>query len=409
MKKARIALFLLAAVGLVASILLTQLHYKAEKKGFEEKSFCNISEFIDCDTVVASRYSAVKTPYLTIPNSELGVLYYLLILLGLLYVTWSGEARKGRDVHRGTLGFLFLSLVFANVYSVVMAYISLRMLGVICAICFATYVVNALLLLFFPLAMGLRYAEVPSFLGRYVASVFGASGGGVKPRLGLHLGLTLGLFAFGLFFFFGLNPPAHRPHPPIPRDLYLKSFESIPVQEIDVMGRPFWGNPNAKVRLVAFSDFQCPFCRRAAFTLKSYLKAYQEDVVFYFLNYPLDPTCNPAIPPPGHPVACLAAKAAVCAGKEGKFWDYHDLIFVNQGRLSRAVLVELAANAGLNGPTFESCLASDEALEAVKRDVEEGGKVQLQGTPTLYINGRFFRDWPDPDRLRMVIEAEREK
>jgi protein-disulfide isomerase len=311
------------------------------------------------------------------------------------------------------MGFLFLSLIFANVYSAVMAYLSVGVLGVLCVMCFATYIANFLMLLLFPAAMGLRYAEVPSFVGRYLGSVVGSSGGSpakdLKPRLGLHLGLTLAIAAFGLVFFFGLNPAVHRPYIPVPRDLYVKAFNALPVQEIDVSGRPFWGNPRAKVKIVAFSDFQCPFCRRAAFTLKPYLKSYKDDVAVYFMNYPLDSVCNPAIEQEGHPVACLAAKAGVCAAKQGKFWDYHDRVFENQKRLSRAVLVDLAAKVGLDGPAFESCLASDEVLEAVKKDAEEGAKLELKGTPAIYVNGRFFRDWPDPERVRMVIESERAK
>jgi protein-disulfide isomerase len=273
--------------------------------------------------------------------------------------------------------------------------------------CLSTYIVNFLMLLFFPAAMGFGYSEVPTFIGSYLGSVFKPGGGELKPRLPLHLGATIALTALGLLFFFGLNPEAHRPHIPVPRDLYLKAFHELPVQDIDVAGRPFWGNPNAKVKIVEFSDFQCPFCRRAAFTLKPYLKAYKEDVALYFVNYPLDPACNPAIQHAGHPVACLAAKAGVCAEKQGKFWSYHDRLFENQKRLSRATLIELAAEEMLDGPMFETCLASDEALEIVKKDAEKGTKLQIQGTPAVYINGRFFRDWPDPERVRMVIEAER--
>jgi protein-disulfide isomerase len=230
-----------------------------------------------------------------------------------------------------------------------------------------------------------------------------------RPRLWGHLGGTLAIVGLGTVFFMGLNPSAHRPRVPVPRDLYLKAYESLPVRDIDVVGRPFWGNPNARVKIVEFSDFQCPFCRRAAFTLKPYLKAHQDDVALYFVNFPLDPTCNPMIEQAGHPVSCLAAKASVCAAKQGRFWDYHDLAFENQSRLSRSVLVELASKAQLDGPAFETCLASDEALDFVKKDVEQGSRIPVQGTPSIFINGRLFRDWPDPERIRMVIEHERAK
>jgi len=417
-KKARLVLFLLAVVGLIASILLTQLHYRVEKNGFEEKSFCNVSEFIDCDAVVASQYSSIKSPFLSVPNSELGILYYLLVLIGLVYVALKGNGQlAGQDgdpkglsgIQRGTLGFLFLSMIFACAYSVFMAYLSLSVLGVLCAMCFTTYVVNFLMLLVFPLALGVRYEQVPSFIGRYLALLIGKGDDSLRPRIVFHLFGTILLTAFGLIFFFGLNPEAHRPYRPIPRDLYLKAFRESPVQDIDVSGRPFWGNPNAKVKIVEFSDFQCPFCRRAAFTLKSFLKAYKNDVALYFMNFPLDPTCNPVIQHTGHPLACLAAKAAVCASKQGKFWPYYERVFENQKKLSMSALIEMAAAERLNGPAFESCLASDDSLEIIKNDAAQGVNLKIEGTPAIYINGRFFRDWPDSERLRMVIEDERSR
>jgi protein-disulfide isomerase/uncharacterized membrane protein len=401
-KNAKIALFLLASVGLIASILLTQLHYKVDRNGFDEKSFCNVSEFVDCDTVVASRYSSVKTPFLTVPNSEIGMIYYLLMLLGLGY---AGAARHA-DRRRGTLAFLFVSMIFASAYSVFMAYLSVSKLGVICLMCATTYFVNFLMLLTFPSALGLRFKEVPKFLARYVGAVFGAASD-LKPRLVFHLGATLALLGFGLVFFRGVNPAVHKPYVPIPRDMYLNAFEATPVEEIDTAGRPFWGNPNAKVKIVEFSDFQCPFCRRAAFTLKPFLKSYKNDIAFYYLNFPLDSACNALLQQTMHPVACLAAKGGVCAAKQGKFWEYHDQVFENQKRLSRSVLIEVAARVGLDGPSFESCLVSDDAQVAIGRDVEQGGKVHVEGTPSIYINGRLFRDWLDPERVRLVIEAER--
>lgn len=399
-KKAGFALFLLAVVGLVASVLLTQLHYKVEKSGFEEKSFCNVSEFIDCDTVVASRYSSVKTPFLTIPNSELGVIYYILLLLGLGYAATSAE---GSEKRRATLAFLFGSVVLATVYSVFMAYLSVGKLHVICLMCSVTYAANFLMLLAFPPAIGIRYSESPSFLAGYLLN----TDKGILLRLASYLGASVVLLGLGLLFFKGLNPAVHRPFVPVPRELYLKAFREQPVLDIDYSGRPVWGNPNAKVKIVEFSDFQCPFCRRAAFTLKPYLKSYKDDVALYYMNFPLDTACNSLLEHSVHQVACLAAKGGVCAAQQGKFWEYHDQVFENQKRLSRSVLIELAARVRLDGPSFESCLVSDDTQAKIAGDVEQGGKVKIQGTPSIFINGRLFRDWPDADRIRMVIESER--
>lgn len=393
MKKIFIALFAFSLMGLVTSISLTQLHFKVSDRGFEEKSFCNISEFVDCDTVIVSRYSHLGP----IPTSELGVIYYSLVFLGLLYAWFQRDRRP-------TLAFLFASMILACVYSVVMAYLSFFELGVLCLLCFTSYIANFFMLFLFSKALELRYSEVPHFLRRYIGSLFGK--GEIKPRIVFHVGVTVVVTVLGLLFFRGLSPRIHKAHAEVPREAYLKSFYNLPQKEIDLANRPFWGAKEAKVTVVEFSDFQCPFCRRAAFSLKPYLKEYRDGLRFVFFNYPLDPSCNPAIQHSLHQVACLAAKSALCASRNGKFWEYHDKVFENQKRLSRATLLNLAKEVGLEPAPFEQCLASDEITEELKKEIEEGNKIEVRGTPSVFINGRLFRDWLSPERLRMVIESE---
>ncbi len=396
MKKTFIALFLIAFIGLAASLSLTRLHFKIAAEGFQEKSFCHISEFIDCDTVVASRYSFLGP----VPTSELGIIFYALLLIGLLYSCFLSKMEDRRP----TLAFLFAATLFAFVDSVAMAYLSFFKLGVLCLLCGTTYAANFLMLLLFPKALEIRYSRVPGFFVRYVKSLWGR--GEFKPRLLFHLGTTLIVAALGLLFFRGLNPEMHRIRAEIPREAYLKFFHSLPQESIDVTGHPFWGFKDAKVTIVEFSDFQCPHCRRAAFTLKPYLKEFRNSIRFVYFNYPLDSACNPAMQHPVHPVSCLAAKAALCAEAEGRFWEYHDKIFENQKRLSRATLLTLAEETGLDASRFESCLVSDKIAQALQQDVEEGARLKIQGTPTVFVNGRPLRDWGDPDVFRMVIEAE---
>lgn len=366
-------------------------------RGLEEKSFCHVSEFIDCDTAMASRYSRIKTPYGTILTSELGILYYLLVALGLLYAQVSPNGRA-------TLAFLFVSSLFAIVESVAMAYLSVFRLDVLCLLCFTTYFCNLLLALLFPVALGIRYSEVPKFIGGYIRSFFGK--GEMKARPLFHLGMTLLILVVGIVFFRGLNPGVHKAHAEISSVDYVRIFNAIPSKPIDTAGRPYWGEGDGRVTLVEFSDFQCPFCRLAAFTLKPYLKEFQKNIRFVFMNYPLDNSCNPAIPHPMHPVSCMAAKAGICANQMGKFWEYHDKVFENQKKLSRDTLLKLAPEVGLNQEAFEKCLVSDETAALLKKDIDEGAKLDIRGTPSVYLNGRPLREWPNPDRLRTLLEAE---
>jgi protein-disulfide isomerase len=144
----------------------------------------------------------------------------------------------------------------------------------------------------------------------------------------------------------------------------------------------------------------------AAFTLKPYLKEYRNDIRLVYLNYPLDNACNVKIGHAMHPVSCLAAKAGACAHKMGKFWEYHDLVFENQKRLSRSTLLEIADQVHLDKAGFEACLASDEAAKIVQDDLAQGEIMDVHGTPSLFLNGRLFKDWTNPNRLRTILEAE---
>jgi len=99
----------------------------------------------------------------------------------------------------------------------------------------------------------------------------------------------------------------------------------------------------------------------------------------------------------------------LCSFKEGKFWEYHDLIFENQKKLSRDTLLNLAQEIGIDLPRFEQCLASEETTNLLKEDAELGKQLEVQGTPTVFINGHAFRDWSYPERLQLVIESEIQK
>ncbi len=400
MKKTFVVLLVFTLLGLLSSILMTRLHYKLGTQGLDEKSFCHVSELFDCDSALASRYSKIETPYGVFLNSEMGIIYYLLVTLGLLYAWISSDSSK----RNATLAYLFISSLFAVLYNGIMAYLSIFRLGVVCLLCTTNYLASLILLIFLPQILEVRYRKTPQFIFHYVRSVFGKTE--FKPRLAFHLGTTVLLLGFGVIFFKGLEPRLHAAPVQISQEDYIKSFKVLPQKEMPQIKRPVWGNPNAKVTLVEFSDFQCPFCRLAAFTLKPYLKEFQKDIRLVFINYPLDSACNPAMQQAMHPVSCLAAKAGRCADHQNKFWDYHDKVFENQKRLSRTTLLELAAEIGLDKDTFEKCLASDEVSQEIKEDIELGTTHEVHGTPTIFVNGRYFRDWTNPERLRMVIESE---
>ncbi len=150
--------------------------------------------------------------------------------------------------------------------------------------------------------------------------------------------------------------------------------------DVDPGDSPFWGPENAKVTIVEFSDFECSFCARFyRDTYKALKERYQSRVRFVFKHFPIS-----AI----HPNAERAGVAAECAREQGRFWEYHDILFENQSNLSQAALISYARQVGVpNLDQFSACLTSQKYLSTVLADLQQGERYGVQGTPTFFING----------------------
>jgi protein-disulfide isomerase len=156
---------------------------------------------------------------------------------------------------------------------------------------------------------------------------------------------------------------------------------------------PSKGPADAPVTILEFSDFQCPYCKQAAVTLKPLLESYGENVRLIFKQMPL------AI----HADAFKAAQASVCASEQGKFWEFHDRLFRSTD-LSESALNVYALELGLNIPEFTSCLTSEDSAAAVRKDMQEANRVDIQGTPTFFVNGRIVRGLKSTAEFKSVIE-----
>ena len=140
---------------------------------------------------------------------------------------------------------------------------------------------------------------------------------------------------------------------------------------------PSFGPADAKVTVVEFSDFQCPYCSRAATVVDQVKEKYGTRVHFVFRQFPL----------PMHENARGAAEAALAANAQGKFWEFHDKLFANQGKLTREGLEGFAKEAGLNVADFKKALDGKTFAADVDSDVKLGESVSVNGTPTMFING----------------------
>jgi protein-disulfide isomerase len=167
--------------------------------------------------------------------------------------------------------------------------------------------------------------------------------------------------------------------------------------EVSVDGAPFKGSAPAPVTIVEFSDFHCPFCKGVLPTLSQLESQYGDKVRLVFRDYPIDNL---------HPAARKAHEAARCANEQGKFWAYHDALFANAPKASPEQLKTYVQEVGLDVAAFEQCANSETYQAAVQRDLEEGSRVGVTGTPAFFINGRLVSGAQSLESFVRVIEEE---
>lgn len=178
---------------------------------------------------------------------------------------------------------------------------------------------------------------------------------------------------------------------------YYDSFDKKNRKQIDLSEAPCRGPADAKVTLAEFSDFECPHCAAARPVLEAEV-AQNPNVRLCFKHFPL----------PGHSNAMSAAQATVFAQRHGKFWELHDLLFENQQSLSPQKIKDLTAQVGLDPNALVQAVQKDELTAPVEKSREEGRKLGIMGTPTIYVNGRQLALPLSPELLRFTIEDELE-
>jgi len=159
---------------------------------------------------------------------------------------------------------------------------------------------------------------------------------------------------------------------------------------IPTLGAPVLGPESARITIVEFSDFQCPFCSRAVLQIAETLKAYPKDIRLIFKQYPLE----------SHPQAPISAAASLAAHAQGKFWLMHDILFANRTRLSRENIMGWAKDMGLDMKRFTSDLDSEAIKKTVLRDQADGDKAGVEGTPTFFIDGQKYNGDISPATLK---------
>lgn len=183
-----------------------------------------------------------------------------------------------------------------------------------------------------------------------------------------------------------------------PVEVYFKK----PVMEkvvVDVGDAPIIGKKDAKVQVVAFSDFQCPYCSKGADVMHQIEKKYGSKVAVSFKHYPL----------PFHQQALPASEISMCVNKisgNDKFWKFHDLVFKNQDKMDTENLLKLAKDAGSDSEKVKECYDKGEFKEFVKADMDYGNKIGVRSTPTFFVNGQMVAGALPIEQFSEIIDEE---
>ncbi|XOU94009.1 MAG: DsbA family protein [Candidatus Kerfeldbacteria bacterium] len=170
--------------------------------------------------------------------------------------------------------------------------------------------------------------------------------------------------------------------------------DNATIHDIATNDDPYAGSDDAKIVIVEFSDFQCPYCTQAFPTVREIISTYGDQIKFIYRDF-----TNSTI----HPQAQKAAEAGECASEQDKFWELHDKLFINSD-LSVSAIKQYAGEIGLDTEQFNECLDSGRYYEETQQDFASGIVAGVDGTPTFFINGTKFEGSISVDNFKTIIE-----
>jgi protein-disulfide isomerase/uncharacterized membrane protein len=363
--------FILVAVSFLLHLYLMNTHYDL-RYGFEgTKSVCSINETLNCESVSLSPYSY----FLGLPLATWGMAFHIsfLFLFVLAFIQPPENIERRNSFYR----FIKLFAVISVVASIIMATISLTMMSTYCIFCIALYLLSFLNLVV--LGQQKQISFIPTrddFM-----KIFKTGENGL-----IHV----------LVAFIAIPVIAFLAH-----DMSTRSFKQQTTYMIrDVLGE--WeraseadfpapllkaGSDTPKMTIVEFADFQCIHCKNAAHSLHSFVNS-RPNIQLQFFSFPLDGTCNPALTSGGNGKSCTLAKAVYCAEKQGKGWAAHNWIFDRFGTSANSEFEKMSKDLKLEHSALLDCIQSDEATQVITENAKLGEKVKVEGTPTVFVNGK---------------------
>jgi protein-disulfide isomerase/uncharacterized membrane protein len=374
--------FALTLLGGAASAYLLVRHFTAYSNGNHLFDICRAVFNADCDAAMRSPFAM----QLGAPLAGWGLIHFVMVAFSLTLANALGESFRSHA--------MLVALVLCIVAAVLGCILTAMMFTGATAFCPLCVVIHGINLLLVPI--------VQQGSGRTAGELLGSVASGGKYLLGGEVQdpvaarwkvvgfVTIALAGIVVYQWVLIQTDrrADDLDAAMSFERVLAEFKAGDAQEILVGDDDPWlGDRKSPVRLVVFSDFECPACRRFAASLMHVRERYPQ-VAVVFKHYPLSSQCNALIHRDLHPLSCAAAYAADAARQQGKFWEYHDALFAASRELNDDELHELARGIGLDMDRFEADLADEATNAKVAADVAVGNQLDVNGTPTAFLNGK---------------------
>ena len=391
---ALVAFIILALVGLFISFELSDVYERARTDP-DYQSFCAVSEGMNCETVALSDYSTRFGVPVSVWASAGYVFSALLAAIALIRLS----APFGQ-------GFLFLLGAAFGVVSLWLVYLMHFVIGSLCILCLALDAVNFGMWAMAILAVKMRGQK----FGDAVINDFR---GAVKQPLWFALVVVLGAGTLAGAYAYGnkmVESTSELQAKEQDQDAMggakkwataLNDDGQCTEQSQDKsaiqmgtskQGHHWIGSTNPLMEIQEFTDYECPYCRKAHLMVRRLMAKYPGKIKVYHRHYPLNNACNRAVPSEFHARACELSHIAVCAGKQGRFWEMNDFLFQysKEIRSKNLKAQDVAKRLELDLDQFQCCMDDSSTMDGVLEDIEEGIQLQLKGTPAFLIDGTVY-------------------
>ena len=386
-KKYLTYILVLATLGFIISLLLAKVGINVVNDP-QFKSFCNFNTAFDCDAVALSSYAS----HFGIPNFLYGIGYYLVIIIFSSYILYRNE-----NFLPNMLVYVFWLSLLSLIFSFYLFMVSHLLIKSFCLLCMLIYLVNVIM--FVVAFMSEKWSIIVLFK-KLIDDI----------RLYFHSGWRTFIFILllfnvvGMLYYFNDHPILLNRAQAKENNTAIESEKYNIDYSASTQGRLVLGTTaKPAVTIIEFTDYECSHCAHASSEILKLLKT-NPDVRLIIKDYPLDQSCNQRINKPFHQFSCKAALYARCSAEQGKYWEYHDLLFNNQGSFDNTTLNGFAEQVKLDINKFKECVNSQKYMDSIITDIDEGAALGIDGTPTFYIEGRKVEGLRDVAELQKIID-----